>query len=118
MRARIAVIVMAAAFALASPASAATPGTTTWLSRIGFDGPGANGTVDFAQPSADGSRVLLGSAATNFGDGPASFDRLYIRDVRSGTVTPIGPAHPDNFLVDASISGDGRWVAFSSQATM
>lgn len=97
-------------------------GVTTLVSRA--DGPGGAGgdLASFAPSiSADGRFVAFHSLATNLGpDGPG-FD-VFVRDLVAGTTTLVsradGPAGAPGAgaSTDASISGDGRRVAFASAA--
>jgi Tol biopolymer transport system component len=101
--------------AAGAPAQAADPGTVTWLSRVGLNGVGSNdSSAVFARPSADGSRVVFLTEATNLGDGASGTQtKAYLRDVRTGTNTLVA-----NEAYDIVISGDGRWIAFSTFAVL
>jgi len=80
--------------------------------------------------SADGRCVAFRSQATNFfpGDSPQVFSQIYVRDLAAGVTTRVSvdsrgvPARPardhTTFLHtdDPSLSADGRFVGFSSEA--
>jgi Tol biopolymer transport system component len=98
-----------------------TSGTTTRVSvpQSGFE---ANGSCLSAAISADGRFVAFESDATNLvaGDGNARRD-IFVRDRTSGTTTRVsvpqsGP-EANGHSFGASISADGRFVAFQSAAT-
>ncbi|MER7844893.1 hypothetical protein ABTZ03_13235 [Kitasatospora sp. NPDC096077] len=72
--------------------------------------------------SADGRSALFSSTATNLlPDGAANGGDVYVRDLRNGHVERASVADDGSRLnaatSDASISGDGRYVAFSTAAT-
>jgi len=84
----------------------------------------ANGTSSFPAISADGRFVAFRSAASNllfgFGTGPTTLE-IYVVDLSSGAVSrasegPFGLAG-NHASHTPSISADGRYVAFSSEAT-
>jgi Tol biopolymer transport system component len=72
--------------------------------------------------SADGRFVAFSSAATNLvsGDTNAATD-VFVRDVQSGTTTRVSVAGASTAANDSSdfatISADGRYVAYQSEAT-
>ena len=116
-------------FGVASPA-AATAGVIQ-LITIALDGSPANAD-SLVAPSInfDGRYVAFQSAATNLVPGAASgFQDIYLRDTCMGAAPPgctpsttrISATYdgsPTNgHSRDSSISGDGRFVAFDSQAT-
>src|SRR5690349_18758138 len=111
MRGMIALVVVVAGLWTAAPVHAAAPGTATWLSRVGLNGAGSNdASAVFARPSADGSRVVFLTTATNLGDGASGAQtKAYLRDMRTGALTLVA-----NDAYDIVISGDGRWIAFST----
>jgi Tol biopolymer transport system component len=86
---------------------------------------GVQGNGDSARPdvSADGRYVAFDSTSTNLVDAPdhnGSFD-VFVRDRETGTTTlvsqtPSGAAG-NNDSFGPSISADGRFVAFNSDAT-
>jgi hypothetical protein len=117
-------------FGIASPA-AATAGVIQ-LITIALDGSPANAN-SLVAPSinADGRYVAFQSAATNLVPGPASgYQDIYLRDTCLGSSAPPGctpsttrisvtyDGSPTNFhSYDSSVSADGRFVAFDSEAT-
>lgn len=116
-------------FGIASPA-AATAGVIG-LITIATDGKAADAD-SLVPPSinADGRYVAFQSAATNLVPGPASgFQDVYLRDTCLGSAPPdcvpstirisvTFDGSPANFhSFDSSVSADGRFVAFDSEAT-
>ncbi|MET8631054.1 hypothetical protein ABZW30_46500, partial [Kitasatospora sp. NPDC004669] len=108
----------------AMPAAEARPlnGDTARVSE-GPKGEQLNGRSDARGLSADGRFALFSSAATNLlpADGTPNGFEIYVRDLRNGHVERAGVADDGSKLnastADASISGDGRYVAFSTSAT-
>ena len=86
------------------------------------DGPVANGDSRAPAVSGDGSVVAFESRASNLvaGDGNGAAD-VFVRDRASGRTTRVSvasdgtPGNGDS--VAPSISADGRFVAFASEAT-
>lgn len=82
-------------------------------------GAAGDGSAGQADVSADGSRVVFLSSATNLGGGTQQRRQVYVRDLAAGTTTWASvpedgdPAHATVF--DPSISGDGRRVAFEGE---
>lgn len=82
----------------------------------------ANDSTASASLSADGRFVAFHSPATNLvpGDTNAATD-VFVRDTTLGTTTRVsvdsGGGEADDASLNASISGDGRSVAFDSRAT-
>ncbi|HEV2577606.1 MAG TPA: hypothetical protein VGU25_10385 [Acidobacteriaceae bacterium] len=115
-------------FGIASPA-AATAGVVALITAAP-DGTPANGSSLVAPSiSATGRYVSFQSSATNLGAGVTSgYQQIYERDTCIGaaancvpstipiTVTYNGGA-VDNHSRDSSVSDDGRYVAFDSQAS-
>lgn len=71
--------------------------------------------------SADGRTMTFGSSASNFSPGaPMFFGAIYLRDLQSGTTTLVsvgaGGAVANGSSAFPFISGDGRFVAFTSSA--
>ncbi len=102
-----------------------TAGTTVLASRA--DGPaGASGDQGSADPSlsADGTRVLFGSAATNFpgATAPASLYRVFLRDLTAGTTELVsrGPGVTGTPAVASAgggaVSGGGTCAVFATSA--
>jgi Tol biopolymer transport system component len=93
-------------------------GTTTSVA------PHANGSIRDGSVSADGRVVVFTSSATNLvagGDANGSAEDIYALDVGSGVVRRVSlgandhqPAAGASF--GSSVSGNGRFVAFSSTA--
>jgi Ca2+-binding RTX toxin-like protein len=78
----------------------------------------ANGSVDWPDISADGRHVVFQSRATNLATGGnANFDDIYVKDMQTGAIQRIAPVEANYDCVNAKISGDGRFVVFSSAAT-
>jgi Tol biopolymer transport system component len=108
---------------LACPVPAlAALGTTTRVS-VGAGGVQSNGIINLAPAvSADGRYVAFESNATNLvtGDSNATTD-VFVRDRVLGTTERVslgaGGAQANGGSSGASISADGRYVAFSSAAT-
>lgn len=94
--------------------------TTTLVSRAD-DGAIANDDAANAAISADGTRVVFASDATNLGV-PGGIRHLYLRDVAGGRTLLVDRANGaggtpgDGAAETPSLSRDGRWVAFESQA--
>jgi len=92
--------------------------------RVSVDSLGVQGNGDTyeASISADGRYVAFESAASNLVSGDTnSFTDVFVRDRQSGTtkrvsVSSLG-AQGNNDSNGASISADGRYVAFSSRAS-
>jgi Tol biopolymer transport system component len=97
--------------------------TTTRVS-LGPGGAQADRGSDLPSISADGRYVAFTSEATNLiGDGADGNNMLdvFVHDRQTGTTTRVsvgpGGAQGDNSSFRPSISGDGRSVAFGSDAT-
>ncbi len=108
-------------------------GNTT-LASVAANGGSANGSSTFPDMSANGRFVVFTSGASNLvaGDNNTFCDQdqdndaddncsdIFVRDVQLGTTTLISrntsgePGH--GFSVEPSISSDGRYVAFHSDA--
>jgi Tol biopolymer transport system component len=99
-------------------------GTTTLVSRAGdANGPAANGDSSHARISADGRFVAFESNATNLRtDDVDTRDDVFVRDLHAGTTTLVSRASgaagapSDGASSEPSISADGRFVAFESDA--
>jgi len=101
-----------------------TPGDVA-TTRVSVDTSGANeadGMCTRPDISGDGSFVVYASDATNLiaGDSNAARD-IFLRDVVNGTTTRVseatGGAEANGFSDTPSISRDGRFVVFESNAT-
>jgi Tol biopolymer transport system component len=96
-------------------------GTTT---RVSLDSSGAQ-TDDgsrYAAISADGRVIAFESAATNLVPGDTNGVRdVFVRDMVTGITTRVSTdaagVEGDGESLDASLSPDGRYVAFESDAT-
>ncbi len=91
-------------------------GTTTLLS-VAPDGV-TPGNIDSSWPamSSDGQFVAFTSTSTNLVPGDTNNRQdIFLRNVATGTTTVV--AAGDEACFQPAISGDGRYVAFSSQAT-
>jgi Tol biopolymer transport system component len=96
-------------------------GTTT---RVSVSSMGVQADVDCiaASISADGRYVAFDSYATNLAPGDANgVNDVFVRDLVAGTTVrvslPNGGGEGDANSENPSISGDGRFVAFRSDAT-
>lgn len=96
-------------------------GTTVRL-NVGPDGAQADGSTYGITMSADGSRVAFVSGATTLvPDDTNDGSDAFVADVNTRTVSRVstssdGSAGNGNVL-DATISGNGRYVAFASEAS-
>jgi Tol biopolymer transport system component len=92
--------------------------------RVSVASGGAEGNSDSFAPaiSSDGRYVAFSSAASNLvaGDGNGAND-IFVRDRQAGTTTRVslapGGADANGSSFTPSISADGRYVAFTSDAT-
>jgi Tol biopolymer transport system component/urease beta subunit len=98
--------------------------TTRLVSRAsGADGAKGNGNSSDATISADGRFVAFESGASNLGAGGTAGLDTYVRDLQANTTTLVDRANgadgaPANSIsLDAAISANGRFVAFSSLAS-
>ena len=97
-----------------------TTGATTRVS-VDSSGTQGNNVSGFSSISADGRYVAFGSSATNLvaGDTNASPD-IFVHDMTTGATTRVSVdssgVEGNSTSADASISPDGRYVAFHSQA--
>lgn len=96
-------------------------GTTTLISLDNLGG-GSNGSSYYPDISADGTKIVFYSAASDLvsGDGNGVLD-AFLHDTASGTTTRISMGH-DGSEADGNslypvISADGKFVAFESDAT-
>ena len=99
--------------------------TTTFVSRA-TGAAGTAGASFSAEPSisADGRLVAFASAADNLSDDDDQFVDVFVRDLRAHTTTLVsrasdanGAAGGDRNSSAPSISADGRFVAFRSDAS-
>ena len=108
-----------------APAAQAAPGDTTWISA-GLNGEQPNSGSITPDISANGRFIAFVSPATNLapGDSWAPWGVVYnvfVHDRETGVTEKIS-TDPDGLWANdnswtPSISGDGRFVAFSSAAT-
>lgn len=98
--------------------------TTTLISRAsGVAGAKGNGHSYSFGASADGRRVAFESQATNLDpDDPDVLTDIYVRDLDANTTTLVSRASGGGLKgngrsIFASISANGRYVCFSSEAT-
>ncbi|WP_201830396.1 PD40 domain-containing protein [Microvirga zambiensis] len=88
---------------------------------LGEGGVTANGSSIDPQISADGRYILFTSLASNlvYGDTNNTAD-IFLKDLRTGILERISTAHggaqANGTSIDASISGDGRYIVFRSNA--
>ncbi|GHF66044.1 hypothetical protein GCM10018790_49880 [Kitasatospora xanthocidica] len=104
------------------PAAEARPpkGDTARVSE-GFKDEQLDGYSSTLGLSADGRSALFLSEASNLLPGAHNTDEVYVRDLRNGHIERVSVADDGSPLnaatTDASISGNGRYVAFSTPAT-
>lgn len=96
-------------------------GTTTRLS-VGINGAAANGDVFLGGISTNGRFVVLTSTASNLVVGDTNGEQdVFVRDLTTGATTRVslgnGGTQPNGGSGIASISADGRYVAFASNAS-
>ncbi|MQS10835.1 hypothetical protein F7Q99_00705 [Streptomyces kaniharaensis] len=121
---RVACTLAAAALAVtaAAPAHADEPSATTERVTVGLDSAQPNGASEAQGLSADGRFAVFTSTASNLvpGDTNGKSD-VFVRDLWTGAIERenLGEdgaqANGDSF--EAAISGNGRYVAFTSSAT-
>jgi Tol biopolymer transport system component len=115
------VVLLTALAALAAPAAAqAAKDDLDLVSRLGVAGAVANGNAFDAAIAADGRHVAFATSATNLGGDPTASSDILVKDLVSGTLVPASLTDADmptdGNSMYASISGDGRYVAFQSDA--
>jgi hypothetical protein len=96
-------------------------GTTTRLS-VSTEGGDSNGFSDQASISTDGRHVAFTSSATNLVEGDTNgFNDVFVRDLALGRTVRVSVAtdgtQADSYAYYPSISANGRFVAFVSDAT-
>lgn len=95
-------------------------GTITRAS-VATDGTEANGSSWVPSLSDDGRLVAFYSLSDNLDGGRDGWANVYLRDLAAGTttrlsLTPDG-GDSDGYASQADISGDGRYVAYTSSGT-
>ncbi|HUG61583.1 MAG TPA: hypothetical protein VMP03_07040, partial [Methylomirabilota bacterium] len=70
-----------------------------------------------ASYSADGSRVVFTSIATNLSDDQNGVADVFVKDLVTGAVTMVSLAAPDSNGVEAPSNGNSRFGAFSPDGT-
>ena len=79
----------------------------------------ANGVSGCSGISADGQWVAFNSAATNLVDGDTHAQRdIFLRDLRAPATTSISMGRPEGDSTCPRVSGDGRFVSFTSGAAL
>lgn len=91
------------------------------LISVNSEGEKANNHSGMGSVNVGGRYVVFRSWATNLAEGTVGFSQIYIRDRING-VTEIVSAKADGTPGDSlswepRISGDGKWVVFTSSAT-
>ncbi|MEW2579727.1 TolB family protein [Streptomyces syringium] len=105
------------------PAAAATekPQGRTERVSVAADGTEANGESGQGKISGDGRVVVFSSGADNLIPGDARKGGPFVKDLRTGRVERVSVAPDgtpaDGSTWDAAVSGNGRYVVFSSNAT-
>ncbi len=101
----------------------ATGTTPQLLSAAAIRSATANGDSTVAAMSANGRFIVLASSATDLavGANPGDFAQLYLFDTTSGqlslvSATPFGAAG-HGYSGAPSVSDDGHWVVFESEAS-
>ncbi len=129
-------LALACALAAIAPAGAAVPGSTQWVSVPSGFGPfpaqdvnesgGFNNLdrPDSVAASADGRYVVFASQSDGLvGDDDDHFNNIFVRDRVAGTTRLVSRASgasgaaANNYSYSPTISDDGRYVAFDSNAT-
>ncbi|OWY60343.1 hypothetical protein B7486_69690, partial [cyanobacterium TDX16] len=85
-------------------------GTTTELTDAEFG-------VDPPALSGDGSHIAFSSLSDLTGDNPEHDIQIFLLDLAGGTTRQLGD-RDSNLAPDVSVSGDGRRVAFESEADL
>ncbi len=88
---------------------------------VASDGTGANGSSSSPAISADGRFVVFESNSTNLAPGTSGNNQIYRRDRNTGQIILVSlgiDGSPANQLAyDPSVSADGRFTAYYSEAT-
>ena len=95
-------------------------GTTTLLSKA-VTGAVANGNAGYPAISADGAFVAFPSDASNMVGGDTNGVRdVFVLRLATGAIQRVGPwggPQPDGPSTEPTLSADGRYVAFRSEAS-
>jgi Tol biopolymer transport system component len=97
-------------------------GTTELLSHDGAGAEG-DGASDYPSISNSGRWVAFESRASGLGGGNPVYRDVFVADRSAGTITLASerfdglPIDADSNLSGVSLSGNGRWVVFSSSGT-
>lgn len=95
----------------------------TWLATVGKDGWSSNADTSWPKMSANGRFLTFHTAATNLTEDDFSrcnyyCSNVYLQDLQTGEITLISreiDSHlPAGYSRNGDISGDGRFVTFSS----
>ncbi len=95
--------------------------TTRLVSMTSAEVP-ANGDSQYPSVSGDGTRISFQSSANNL-PGPDDISRMFVRDTGAGTTRLVSTRSDGGFLdagalgTAGSMSADGRFVTFESDAT-
>ena len=92
------------------------------LASVGSSGVKSNSSSYQPSISGDGRYVAFRSGATNLDPGDTdSFDDIFVRDLVNNTTTLVSTSSSgvksNNSSFEPSVSGDGRYVTFTSRAT-
>jgi trimeric autotransporter adhesin len=90
------------------------------LTCVSHDAAGQSRPYDSLSPSisADGRYVAFESASTLLNDGQDGWGSVYVRDLETGTLSRVTGSSGQADLQTISISADGRYVVFASQASL
>lgn len=106
---------------LSSPEMAVSAAGDTWLVSRRTDGVQSNGKSYDTKISADGLFVVFTSEATNLVAGDSTNKDVFVRNLTTNETTLISKsssgAKGNGDSEKPSISGDGRYIAFTSRAS-
>jgi Tol biopolymer transport system component len=111
-----------AAGLLASAPALASAQTTTTLASVGPGGVQGDNATDYGVVSGDGRYVVFESWATNFVPGDTNgVQDVFRRDLQTGAIERVSVdssgVQADNVSGSPSVSADGRYIAFVSDAS-
>lgn len=114
----LAVFAATSVVGVSQPAAAAETVPVTTLASVGPSSIQGNADSKASMVSADGRYVVFSSDATNLVAGDANGKQdVFLRDLESGTTVAVSPVTTaDGASTEPSISADGRFVAFTSEA--